>query len=62
VRVDCALEVVEARERDRGDRLVGLARAQYDIVHRHPRYDARVDTAVDGPDVAAAAVLTALSW
>jgi chloramphenicol 3-O phosphotransferase len=62
VRVDCALDVVETRERERGDRLVGLARSQYDVVHRHPRYDARVDTATTGPEAAAAAILAALSW
>jgi chloramphenicol 3-O phosphotransferase len=60
--VDCALDVVETREHERGDRLVGLARSQYDVVHRHPRYDARVDTATTGPEAAAAAILAALSW
>ena len=62
VRVDCALEVVETRERERGDRLVGLARSQYDIVHHHPAYDARIDTATTGPEAAAAALDAALSW
>jgi len=62
VRVDCALDVVETRERERGDRVQGLARSQYEIVHRHPRYDVRVDTATTGPDAAADAILAALSW
>jgi chloramphenicol 3-O-phosphotransferase len=52
----------EPCERERGDRLVGLARSQYDIVHRHPAYDARIDTATTGPEAAAAALDAALSW
>jgi chloramphenicol 3-O phosphotransferase len=62
VRVECALDVVEARERERGDRVVGMARSQYEVVHRHPRYDARVDTATTGPEAAADAILAALTW
>jgi chloramphenicol 3-O phosphotransferase len=38
------LDVLEARERERGDRLIGLARWQYDRVHRNIRYDLEVDT------------------
>jgi chloramphenicol 3-O phosphotransferase len=59
VRVDCELEVVE---RERGDRLVGLAGSHYDIVHRHPAHDARIDTATTGPEAAATALEVALSW
>ena len=42
VRVDGALDVVEAREKERGDRMIGMARAQFDIVHRYPAYGVRV--------------------
>ena len=45
-----------------GDRVVGLARSQHGIVHRHPRYDARFDTATTGPEGAATAALGALTW
>ena len=38
------LEVLEQRERDRGDRDLGLARWQYDRVHEGVRYDLEVDT------------------
>jgi chloramphenicol 3-O phosphotransferase len=38
------LDVLEARERERGDRLIGLARWQYDRVHRNMQYDLEVDT------------------
>ena len=43
------LDVVEQRERDRNDRMIGLARSQHDVVHRHAVYDVRVDTAVMDP-------------
>ncbi len=39
------LEVLEARERERGDRQIGLARGQYGLVHRGISYDLEVDTA-----------------
>ena len=52
-------DVVEQRERDRSDRMVGLARSQHEAVHRHVAYDVRVDTAVMDPAAAAAAILAA---
>ena len=60
IRVDADVEVVEQRERARGDRMVGLARAQHAVVHRHPDYAARVDTGAVEPDEAADAVLRAI--
>ena len=60
VRVDGALDVVEAREKERGDRMIGMARAQFDIVHRYPAYGVRVDTVTDDPEQAAATVLAAI--
>ena len=44
VGVFAPLDVLEARERDRGNRLIGLARWQYDRVHHGKRYDLEVDT------------------
>ncbi|WP_281410999.1 hypothetical protein [Mesorhizobium sp. NZP2077] len=38
------LEVLEVREAQRADRLPGLARWQYDRVHKGTRYDLEVDT------------------
>lgn len=43
------LAVLEARERARGDREVGLARWQYDRVHRGVVYDLEVDTVAMPP-------------
>ncbi len=39
------LDVLEARERLRGDRKIGLARWQYERVHRGVAYDLTIDTA-----------------
>jgi chloramphenicol 3-O phosphotransferase len=43
------LDVLEARERERGDREIGLARWQYDRVHRGLTYDLTIDTATMTP-------------
>ena len=58
VRID--LDVLEERERARADRVLGMARWQYDLVHRFAPYDLTVDTGVLDPDAAAGAVLAAL--
>ena len=44
VGVFAPLEVLEARESARGDRLPGLARWQFGRVHRDMQYDLKVDT------------------
>lgn len=43
------LDVLEARERARGDREIGLARWQYGRVHRGIVYDLEVDTVAAAP-------------
>lgn len=40
----CPLEVAEAREQARQDRMMGSARAMYPFVHAHGLYDLEVDT------------------
>ena len=54
------LDVLEQRERERGDRVVGQARSQHALVHRHATYDVEVDTAALRPDAAAASILDAI--
>lgn len=44
VGVFASLDVLEERERRRGDRLIGLARWQFDRAHRGIDYDLRLDT------------------
>jgi chloramphenicol 3-O phosphotransferase len=49
VGVFAPLEVIEERERRRGDRHIGLGRWQYDRVHRGIRYDLEVDATTATP-------------
>ena len=59
VRID--LEILEAREDARADRVIGMARWQYDQVHRFLDYDVVIDTGVLDPDAAADALVSALA-
>lgn len=49
VGVVAPLAVLEQRERDRKDRMIGLARWQYDRVHQDIDYDLTVDTSRENP-------------
>ena len=60
VRVELAPDELERREAARGDRTIGHARYQLDIVHRFADYDLTVDTGVLSPDEAAAAIVSYL--
>jgi chloramphenicol 3-O phosphotransferase len=60
VRVELSLDELEARERERGDRMPGHARFQHGIVQRFATYDVTVDTGVLDPDAAADVVVSAL--
>ncbi|MFF5015263.1 AAA family ATPase [Streptomyces sp. NPDC001165] len=48
--VHCPLPELERRERERGDRQVGLAAMQYDQVHSHGVHDLAVDTSLLSPE------------
>jgi chloramphenicol 3-O phosphotransferase len=54
-----SLEVLEAREAARGDRMVGLAYGQFDRVHRNIAYDLWVDTTHSTPAESAAQIAAA---
>lgn len=60
VGVECPLEVLEHREMARGDRQLGLARAQVGAVHEGMTYDVVVDSSAVSPAEAAQAILTTL--
>jgi chloramphenicol 3-O phosphotransferase len=60
VGVTCPIDVLEARERARGDRVLGRARGLADIVHSFVAYDVTVDTGALTPKACVAAVLAAL--
>jgi chloramphenicol 3-O phosphotransferase len=42
--IKCPLEVLEQRERDRKDRTLGQACAQFGVIHRDVTYDLEIDT------------------
>jgi chloramphenicol 3-O phosphotransferase len=49
VGVLASLEILELRERNRQDRVIGLARSQLKFVHRNMRYDMTIDTSAMTP-------------
>lgn len=60
VGVTCPVEILEARERARGHRVLGRARGLVDIVHGFLTYDVTVDTGAMTPETAVAAILAAI--
>ncbi|MDG0813984.1 chloramphenicol phosphotransferase CPT family protein [Cohnella rhizosphaerae] len=44
VSVNCSLEELQRRERERGDRNIGLANYQFNLVHAHGIYDLEINT------------------
>jgi chloramphenicol 3-O phosphotransferase len=55
------LSAVEERERARGNRIIGEARAQVDAIHQGIDYDLTVDTVAQSPEDCARAILTSLA-
>ena len=60
VGVFCPIDVIEQRERDRGDRTVGQARGHFEIVHSHGIYDLELDTSIFTPEVCATKIVDLL--
>jgi chloramphenicol 3-O phosphotransferase len=58
--VICPIDVLEARERSRGDRVVGRARGLVDVVHGFCDYDVVVDTGAADVDACVDRILDAL--
>lgn len=56
VGVHAALVVIEAREKARGDRLIGLARWQFPRVHAGMTYDIEIDSSLASPEACAQAI------
>ena len=61
VGVTCPLDLLEARERARGDRVLGRARGLVDVVHTFTDYDVKVDTGSMSTEACTAAILAAIS-
>jgi chloramphenicol 3-O phosphotransferase len=60
VGVTCPLDVLEMRERTRGDRVLGRARGLAQVVHTFCTYDTMVDTGTMTAEACMKAVLDAL--
>ena len=60
VGVHCPLETLEQRERERKDRTLGQARAQYNVVHKYTMYDIEVDTSLLNPNEGAQKIMERL--
>ena len=60
VGVFAPLEVLEERERARGNRIAGEARGQVDSIHAGIGYDLTLDTAASSPEECARAIIAAL--
>ena len=61
VGVACSLEILEARERARGDRVLGRARGLAEVVHTFMPYDVTIDTGSLSPQACVDAVLEAVA-
>lgn len=59
VGVFAPLDVIEAREAARGDRMIGMARWQFDEVHHAMRYDLEIDSSTASPAECAAQIRAA---
>src|SRR5262249_9231515 len=62
VGIRCSPEVAEERNRARGDRFAGLARALTATVHRDARYDCEIDTTTQTPDDALSQLMSRLGY
>ncbi len=60
VGLDCPVDVLEARERERGDRRPGLAAAQCGRIHQWLEYDIRIDSSRMSAEEAARMIASAL--
>jgi chloramphenicol 3-O phosphotransferase len=60
IKVFCPLDELERREKARGDRIVGLARFQFERVHQQSQYDIEVDTSQKSPEACASDIVQAM--
>ena len=61
VGVHAPLDVLEAREKARGDRAIGLARSQFGVVHAGVTYDLEIDTSRGSPEECARILIETLN-
>lgn len=57
VKVNCPIEELKKREKDRGDRQMGLAESQINSVHSGTPYDIEIDTSIYSPSESAQIII-----
>jgi len=55
--IQCPLEVLEGRERERKNRTLGQAKLQYPLIHKYVTYDLADDTSTSTPEECAQAII-----
>lgn len=60
VGVTCPVDILEMRERERGDRVLGRARGLAGVVHGFMSYDITIDTGAMTPAACVSAILSAV--
>jgi chloramphenicol 3-O phosphotransferase len=55
--LQCPLHILEQRERDRNDRTLGQARAQFGVIHKYAQYDLELDTSQRKPEECAQQII-----
>ena len=60
VKLECPVEELERREKERGDRAIGLAKSQIDTIHDGVIYDLNLDTSTTTPEECAQTILNSL--
>ncbi|MDJ0977365.1 MAG: AAA family ATPase [Erythrobacter sp.] len=58
VKVDAPLDILNRRERDRGDRIIGLAQEQQARLHKDIDYNLEIETHEQAPEALASKVLS----
>jgi chloramphenicol 3-O phosphotransferase len=61
VGIYCSLEELERRERIRNDREIGIAKYQYERVHKNKKYTVKVDTSELGQEDCAKEIISAIN-
>lgn len=61
VGVIAPVHILEERERNRGNRIAGEARAQVNVIHRGIKYDLTLNTSRQSPEECARSILAALT-
>jgi len=60
IKIECPLSVLEERERTRGDRAIGVAKGQYEGIHKYLNFDIEVDSSKNSPIEVASAISQAV--